>query len=419
VSVSLLVLGLALAVVIGRLLLDGLNLSYQRRPKPALPAAFAGRFDEKRLQEGNRYNQARGHLGLLEDAGGSLVTIAFIFSGLLSWYDQWVVSLTSHGLIQGLLFFLLLGAVQVLWGVPFSLYRNFVLEARFGFNRMSLSLWCSDLIKSLLIGAVLFSVLVGGSLWLIETFPHSWWLWVWVFWACLSLFLLYVSPVLIEPFFFKMTPLQDRELETQVGQLLKRAGLEAGTVLQVDASRRSGHSNAYFTGIGRVKRVVFFDTLLNQLNHTELLAVLAHELGHWQRGHIRQRLIKGQVAVLFCCYAAFWLLQQQVLSHWFGIAALSLYGQIFLLAWLGGLIGFFWSPISSWWSRRQEWDADRFARNLVGGGDALATGLVKLASENLSQLYPHPLYAWFYYSHPPLLERVAALESHRKGSSKK
>ncbi len=264
--------------------------------------------------------------------------------------------------------------VQMLIGLPFSLYRNFVLEERFGFNRMDFKLWCTDLFKSLLIGAVLFALLAGGALWLVQLAPQSWWVWVWGFWAVVSLFLLLLSPYLIEPLFFKFTPLDKSELEGEVRDLLQKAGVTAGKVLQVDASRRSGHSNAYFTGIGKVKRVVLFDTLMEQLNDQELLAVLAHELGHWRLGHLRQQLIKSQVMAALTCWIAFLLLKSQVLPHWFGLEQLSFAGQILVLGWLMSLVGFFWTPISSWWSRRHERQADQFAIDLVGRGDELASG---------------------------------------------
>jgi len=308
------------------------------------------------------------------------------------------------------LFFGLLVLVQMVVGLPFSLYKNFVLEEKFGFNRMSFKLWCSDLLKSLLIGTVLLCLLVGGALWLVQLTPQSWWLWVWGFWAIISLLLLYLSPYLIEPLFFKFTPLAKADLETEVRELLEKAGAHAGKVLQVDASRRSGHSNAYFTGIGKVKRVVLFDTLIEQLDNKELLAVLAHELGHWRCGHLRQQLIKSQIVALFSCWLAFTVLNNQILPGWLGLEQLSFAGQVLVLGWLGSLVGFFWTPLSSWWSRRHERQADQFAINMVGSGQELASGLVKLARENLSNLFPHPWYVTFYYSHPSLVERVLWLQ---------
>ena len=186
---------------------------------------------------------------------------------------------------------------------------------------MSLKLWCADLLKSLGIGSVLFILLVGGALALVQATPQSWWLWVWGFWVVVSLFLLYLSPYVIEPLFFKFTPLAKADLEMEVRNLLEKAGAHAGKVLQVDASRRSGHSNAYFTGIGKVKRVVLFDTLMEQLDNKELLAVLAHELGHWRCGHLRQQLIKSQLMALLLLLAVVYPVEQPDSSRLVGAGA--------------------------------------------------------------------------------------------------
>ncbi len=393
-----------------RFFLDYLNLRHRQRADKNLPASFSGRIDRERLQQSEAYALAGDRVGFVEDLFGIVVTLIFLFGGLLPWYDALVARFDLGFICHGLLFFGVLALVQLVLGIPFSLYRHFVLEERFGFNRMTLGLWFMDLLKSLLVGGLLFVLLTSGALWLISRAPESWWLWVWAFWALISLFLMFLSPYLIEPLFFKFAPLQREDLEQDVRQLLERAGVRAGKVLQVDASRRSGHSNAYFTGIGKVKRVVLFDTLMEQLDSRELLAVLAHELGHWRCGHLRQRLIKSQVVALLSCWIAFVLLRSELVPGWLGLEDLSFFGQLLLLGWVASLAGFLWTPVSSWWSRRHEREADRFAVNLVGSGRHLASGLVKLARENLSNLFPHPLYAAFYYSHPPLVERVTALE---------
>lgn len=414
---KLILLNIYLLISIIKFALDWINLRYRQRSAKQLPAAFAGQIDAERLQKSDAYALANDRLGLVEDLWQLLLTLWFLFGGLLLWYDRWISGLAEGFILRSLLFFGILLLVQLLLGIPFSLYRHFVIEERFDFNQMTFGLWCSDLLKSLLVGSLLFGLLAGGALWLVQAAPQSWWLWVWGFWALLILFLMFASPYLIEPLFFKFSPLEKPELEDEVRELLEKAGIRAGKVLQVDASRRSGHSNAYFTGIGKVKRVVLFDTLMKQLDDPELLAVLAHELGHWRCGHIRKRLIKSQLFALACSWLAFTLLGSGVLAGWLGLEQLSFAGQVLLLGWLGSLAGFFWTPISSWWSRRQEREADEFAINLVGSGRELASGLVKLARENLSNLFPHPLYTKVYYSHPPLVERVTGLEAARSSSS--
>ncbi|MCK5825456.1 MAG: M48 family metallopeptidase [Desulfuromusa sp.] len=410
---KLLLLSIYLLVIAIRFALVWINIQHRQKARQPLPQAFAGQIDQERLDHSDAYVLVGDRVSFVEDIVGVALTLAFLFGGLLPWYDQLIVAFSDNFIVSGLLFFGLLALIQLLVGLPFSLYKNFVLEEKFGFNRMSFKLWCSDLLKALLIGTILFLLLAGGALWLVQLTPQSWWLWVWGFWAIISLFLLYLSPYLIEPLFFKFTPLAKADLESDVRELLEKAGAHAGKVLQVDASRRSGHSNAYFTGIGKVKRVVLFDTLMEQLDNKELLAVLAHELGHWRCGHLRQQLIKSQIMALFSCWLAFVVLNNQILPGWLGLEQLSFAGQVLVLGWLGSLLGFFWTPLSSWWSRRHERQADQFAINMVGSGRELASGLVKLARENLSNLFPHPWYVAFYYSHPSLVERVLWLERGR------
>lgn len=410
---KLLLLSLYLLVTAIRFGLDWINIRHRQQKRKPLPEAFSGQIDEERLDHSDAYAVAKDRVSLVEDIVGVILTLTFLFGGLLPRYDQLIAGFSDNFVLSGLLFFAVLVLIQIVVGLPFSLYKIFVLEEQFGFNRMNFKLWCSDLLKSLLIGTILFSLLAGGALWLVQLAPHSWWLWVWGFWAIISLFLLYLSPYLIEPLFFKFTPLAKADLESDVRDLLEKAGAHAGKVLQVDASRRSGHSNAYFTGIGKVKRVVLFDTLMEQLDNKELLAVLAHELGHWRCGHLRQQLIKSQIVALLSCWLAFVVLNSQILPGWLGLEQLSFVGQVLVLGWLGSLLGFFWTPISSWWSRRHERQADQFAINMVGSGQKLASGLVKLARENLSNLFPHPWYVAFYYSHPALVERVLWLEQGR------
>ncbi len=244
---------------------------------------------------------------------------------------------------------------------------------------------------------------------MIQLSPNNWWLWVWGFLAVLTLLLMYLSPVLIEPLFFKFQPLQNEELAERVKLVMARAGLQVDRVQQVDASRRSKHSNAYFTGIGRVKRIVLFDTLLAQMSDEEIIGVLAHEAGHWKLGHIWKRLLTMELFSLGACWIAWMLLSRGDLAGWFGLDALGIVGQFVLLGFLASLVSFPLTPISSALSRRHEWQADRFALDLTGDSSPLAQALIKLCKENLSNLHPHPLYAWFYYSHPPVVARVARL----------
>jgi STE24 endopeptidase len=394
-----------------------LNLRHLRKHGDELPTGFELVIDAETLRRTTAYTLDQNRLALVESACSNSLLLVFIFGGWLGVYDCWVAAHTGSFIGGGIAFFLLIAFAEGVIEIPFSLYRTFRIENRYGFNTMTFRLWLADLAKSTAIAALLLSLVTAGGLALVRVSPTHWWLWVWLFFAGVSIFLMYISPYVIEPLFFKFEPVTTAGLEDEIRVLVEKAGLRVSRVMQVDASRRSTHSNAYFTGIGRVKRIILFDTLLQQMNHGEILAILAHEIGHWRKGHIMKRLAVTQLAALLSCYLAFRL------SPWGGLPALlgldraSFPAQLVILAFLGSLAAFPLTPLSSWLSRRHEWEADRFACTLTGTPADLATALVKLSRENLANLHPHPLYAAVYYSHPPLVERVRKLLEKQAGST--
>jgi STE24 endopeptidase len=404
-----LLLTLYLLVLACRLWLRHLNLQHLKAHGHEVPAGFEGIVDRELLVKTSAYTLATSRVGLIESLFSSLLLLLFLFSGLLTWYDDLILGVTTSFVGQGCLFVLGLLLAQTLIDMPFSLYRTFVVEERFQFNASTPKLWITDLLKSLAVGIILITLLTAGSLALVQASPDLWWLWVWSLFALITLLLMYLSPVLIEPLFFKFQPLQNEALAKRVKNVMSQAGLHVDRVQQVDASRRSKHSNAYFTGIGRVKRIVLFDTLLEQMSDDEIIGVLAHEAGHWKLGHIWKRLLSMESVSLVVCWLFWLVLSWDGLSGWFGLAELSFAGKVVLVGFLASLVSFPLTPISSLMSRRHEWQADQFARNLTGDPGPLASALVKLCKENLSNLHPHPFYAWFYYSHPPVVERIARL----------
>ena len=404
-----LLLTLYLLVLGCRLWLRYLNLQHLKAHAHEVPAGFEGIVDRQLLARTSAYTLATSRVGLVESLFSSLLLLLFLFGGWLAWYDDLILGVTTSFVGQGCLFVLGLLLAQTLIDMPFSLYRTFVIEERFQFNTSTPKLWFTDLLKSFAVGVILLSLLTAGSLALVQASPKLWWLWVWGLFALVTLLLMYLSPVLIEPLFFKFQPLQDQALAERVKDVMKQAGLQVERVQQVDASRRSKHSNAYFTGIGRVKRIVLFDTLLEQMSDDEILGVLAHEAGHWKLGHIWKRLLSMELVSLVVCWLFWLVLSWEGLSGWFGLGELSFLGKVLLVGFLASLVSFPLTPISSLRSRRHEWQADQFACNLTGEPESLASALVKLCKENLSNLHPHPFYAWFYYSHPPVVERIASL----------
>lgn len=402
-------LGAFVAVALASFSLGLLNLRHQGKHGSQIPEELAGTLDSDRLARISAYTADRARLALTTSLLSSASIALFVFGGWLERYDTWISSLSDSFVWQGVLFFLGLALAETLISLPFSLYATFRIEARHGFNRMTVALFWSDFAKSLLVSAILITLACSGALALMSAAPDTWWIWVWGFFVCLGLLLMYLGPYVIEPLFFKMRPLEAQGLVEEVRTLAERAGVHVGRVLTMDASRRSAHSNAYFTGIGRTKRVVLFDTLLDQLSRREVLSVLSHELGHWQKRHIQKRLLSMYALALGVFFAVFHLTAWPELPQLVGASSASFPARLVILAVAGSVVSFVITPLASFISRRHEWEADRFASELWGAPGDLADALVKLSRENLANLHPHPLYAAFYYSHPPVLERVGKL----------
>jgi len=398
-------------VAVARLGLSWLNLRHLQREGHAVPQVLAAEVDSARLARITAYTAARGRLGLLQSVSFTLLLGGFLFAGGLGWYDAAVFSAFPTFVAGGVAYLVGLLLLNSLLGVPFQLYSTFRLEARHGFNRQSLGLWCADWLKSTALSLVLSVLLAAGALRLVQAAPHTWWLWVSALISALSLLLTVLSPYLIEPLFYRMEPLDAAGLREGIRALTERAGVHVGRVLKVDASRRSSHSNAYFTGIGRQKRVVLFDTLLAQMTEPQILAVLAHELGHWKKQHVLTRMIAMQVLLVAFAYLGFRLAPSPALPELLGLSVASFPARITILVVAASLLMFPLTPLFSAWSRRDEREADRFAVELHGAPLELAGALAKLGTENLSNLHPHPLYAAFYYSHPPLAERIGGLRA--------
>lgn len=395
-------------------LLSHLNLRHLKNHGSEVPRGFEEAIDAETLRKTSAYTLEQSRFGLIESICDNALLLIFLFGGLLAFYDRWIASMSGSLIIAGVLFFLGLTLAQTVVGIPFSLYTTFRIENRYGFNTMTTKLWLSDLAKSMIVTIILLTLLTTGALAIVQSSPQFWWLWVWGFFVIVSVFLMYISPYLIEPLFFKFEPVTEEGLEEEIRLLMGKAGLKVSRVMQVDASKRSRHSNAYFTGIGRVKRIVLYDTLLEQMDHREILAVLAHEVGHWKKGHIWKRLMLTEASAFAASYLAYRMITWGGLPGLVGLKEASFAAQLVILGFLGTMAGFPLTPLSSWLSRRHEREADRFAVELSGTPDALASGLIKLTRENLANLHPHPLYAKFYYSHPPVVERVQRLREEQQ-----
>lgn len=389
-----------------------INLRHLKQYGSVVPEGFEGSIDADKLRTSTAYTFDSSRLGLWESLFDNGLLILFLFCGLIVLYDRLVMGFGTGFIVSAILYFLLLTWAETLLGIPFDLYGTFRIEARYGFNTTTPGLWFMDLLKTQAIGALLLAFLTGVAFWLIQWSPLHWWIWVWAFMALFSLFMMFVSPYVIEPLFNKFEPVTEEGLEAEIRAMMEKAGLKVGRVMQMDASRRSRHSNAYFTGIGKVKRIVLFDTLIRQMSHGEIVAVLAHEIGHWKKGHVLKRLLTAEVLALVGTWLAFSLLTWPGLPGLMGLPAdLSLPARMVIVGFIGSLTLFPLTPLSAWRSRCHEREADRFASDLTGRPQDLASALVKMSAENLSNLFPHPCYAAFYYSHPPAVERVRALQA--------
>ena len=389
--------------------LDYINIGHMKKHGLAIPQGFEGYIDEALLKKTHAYTIEHNTFALSESVVSSVLTIAFLYGGLLGLYASWVSSLTSSFILQGIVFFLLLSYARSLLSIPFNLYSTFRIENKYGFNTMTPKLWATDFLKSTLISTVMTAVVIACGLWIVQKSPDLWWFFVWGFFFIFSIFMMYISPYVIEPLFNTFTPLEGDGLEHKITTMMQKTGIRISRVFRVDASKRSHHTNAYFTGIGKTKRIVLYDTLLSKIDEDEVLAVLAHEAGHWKKKHLLKMIMISEVLSFAGAYIVFRVLKSGILADAFGLEGSTFFAEIVILGFVFSIISFPFTPVLSAFSRRHEREADRFAVELTPRPDALATSLIKLSKDNLSNLHPHPLYAAIYYSHPPVVERVRSI----------
>jgi STE24 endopeptidase len=414
----LLTLVFSAALVMGvlvKLYLSSRQIRHVARHRGAVPAAFAATISLASHQKAADYTLTKARFGLLELAFGTAVLLGWTLLGGLDTLNQALAGtrLADWGpLAQQLALVAGFGLISGALDLPFTLYSTFRIEERFGFNKMSFKLWLGDLLKSTLVGIVIGLPIIALILWLMGSAGSLWWLWAWAVWMGFNLLMLVLYPTVIAPMFNKFKPLEDESLKARVTALMQRCGFAAKGLFVMDGSKRSAHANAYFTGFGAAKRVVFYDTLLKQLSPAEVDAVLAHELGHFKHKHIIQRIVM-LFAMSLAGFALIGYLSQQV---WFytGLGVRPNLGApndalallLFMLA--VPLFSFFISPLFAQLSRKHEFEADAYAAKQTDGRD-LSSALLKLYQDNASTLTPDPVFVKFYYSHPPASERLARM----------
>ncbi len=347
-------------------------------------------------------------LGRLELVWGSLLLLGWTLGGGLQWLGELWQTFGWSTIPTGVALLISAFVIMALLDLPFSLYHTFVLEERFGFNKTTLATWLGDIVKQTLLMLILGVPLAWAALWLMQESGHLWWLWLWLLWSGFSLLMMWAYPAVIAPLFNKFTLLDDEKLQQRIQSLLNRCGFKSKGVYVMDGSRRSGHGNAYFTGMGQNKRIVFFDTLLETLDTDEIEAVLAHELGHFKRKHVQKRIATMMLMSLAGLAVLGWLIQQPWFYQGLGVQTPSNVLALLLFMMVSPVFTFFMQPLSSWFSRKHEFEADDYAAQQASASD-LIHALVKMYKENASTLTPDPLYSAFYDSHPPAPVRVAHL----------
>ena len=417
-SVVIVVLALILARAIAELWLSCLNMRHVRACARELPAAFRGMIDNETRRRSVDYTLAKSRFGQIVTLFDAALLIALLFSRVLPWaFGKFAATFgTSVWAMAGFLF--ATGAALAVISLPFTWYAKFKLEDRFGFNTTTAKTWVIDRLKGFLLAALLGFPLLVLVLKLIEWAGPNWWIWAAIVVIAFQLLFLLIAPAVIMPLFNKFTSLpQDSTLRDRLFALARRTDFPTRSIEVMDGSKRSRHSNAFFTGFGRFRKIVLFDTLLAQLNEPEVESVLAHEIGHYKKRHVVKSLAISIVGVFVGFAAVAWLAGQEWFyrafgfEHHPGFAAANIVPAMLLFALLAGTISFWFSPLIHMWSRRFEYEADAFARATIGDAQSLIQALRKLTEKNLSNLTPHPLYSGFYYSHPTLLERERALRT--------
>jgi STE24 endopeptidase len=407
---SLLFLALLGASLLIQLWLARRHIRHVARHRAAVPAPFAGKMPLAAHQKAADYTLAKTRFGRIDGLIGAALLVLWTLGGGLDLLDQAWRAAGFSPLVTGTAFilsvFLLMGVLEL----PASLYQTFVLEARFGFNKTTPSTLIADLLKQALLLFALGAPLALAVLWLMQQAGALWWLYVWLLWVGFGLLMIWAYPALIAPLFNKFRPLEAGQVQERIHALLERTGFTSRGIFVMDGSRRTAHGNAYFTGLGRNKRIVFFDNLLKTLAIGEIEAVLAHELGHYKRRHVIKRMLLGFAMSLAGLALLGWLIDQPWFYQGLGMQQPSTYAALILFLLVIPVFTFFVQPLMAWGSRRHEYEADDFAAEQANA-QAMVSALVKLYEENASTLTPDPLYSAFYDSHPPAALRIAHLQA--------
>jgi STE24 endopeptidase len=400
-----------ITIIVLSFLLDSiLSILNIRSMQPELPEEFRDVFDSSKYSESQQYTKVTTRFTLLQATIMTPLTIAFILLGGFNWLDLIARSYGFGSIATGLVFMAMLFLLSSAVGLPFSIYSTFVIEERFGFNKTSVKTFLLDILKSLLLAAILGGPLLAFILWFFQTGGPLAWLYCWIAVVAFTVIMQFLAPVLIMPLFNKFTPLPDGELKDSITGYAKKEQFKMKGIYTMDGSKRSTKLNAFFTGFGRYRRIVFFDTLIEKLSPKEIVAVLAHEMGHFKLKHIFKMMAASilQMGIMFYILSLF--LNNQRLFDAFAMEHVSTYASLLFFGFLYAPISTILSILFHIFSRKHEYEADTYAAQTTGNSSDLISGLKKLSVANLSNLTPHPLYVFFNYSHPPILQRIEAIK---------
>jgi STE24 endopeptidase len=379
--------------------------------RPTVPPAFAQRVALDAHQKAADYSRDKTRVAQIEILVDGAFLFAITLGGGLNTADAWLRGMLGNGLLQGLALFAGLGLVSGVLGLPFALYRTFIIEERYGFNKTTWRLWLADSLKGMALGAAIGGPLLAAILWLMDAMGDRWWLYSWMVWLGFNLLMLWLYPTVIAPLFNKFSPLQNDALMERINALLARCGFTSSGLFVMDGSRRSAHGNAYFTGFGKAKRIVFFDTLLVSLSPPEIEAVLAHELGHFHHRHVLKRFVVLALVALALLWGASFVMSDSGFFTGLGVDRPGTAMALLLFSVVLPVVMFPLTPLIAALSRRDEFQADAYAAKQASAND-LATALVKMYQENAATLTPDPLHSLFYDSHPAANDRIQRLLAH-------
>jgi STE24 endopeptidase len=411
-TLTLVFISLLALTVITRLWLGSRHIGYVQSHRGQVPSAFAGNISLESHQKAADYSSAKTKLMLIEAFVAALLLAWFTLGGGLQMIDNiWQNILPNHDIFRGALVICSAMFVGALVDIPFDYYKTFVIDEQFGFNKMTKAMFFGDMVKHSLLGLALGAPILFAALWLMQGAGQYWWFYLWVVWSVFNIVMLAVYPTFIAPMFNKFTPLADEALKTRIEALLTKCGFKSQGLFVMDGSARSSHGNAYFTGFGSSKRVVFFDTLLNRLNADEIEAVLAHELGHFKHHHVIKRIIMLFGLSFLGLALLGWLTNQTWFFNGLGVTNTSNYMALLLFLLVSPVFMFLLRPIMASYSRKNEFEADDYAAKNANA-NRLVDALVKLYRDNASTLTPDPLHSAFYDSHPPASIRISKLAAY-------